>query len=266
MRGAVGLSWPRGDAPVNCRARLPAGAVWKAGFSGSIVSSPTIGPARRRVLADEVADAIREAIFSGGIDLGERLVEEDLASGLNVSRGPVREALVKLSQEGLVHLERHRGATVAGLGLDAVSEIYSLRKALERLAAEWLCRNATAEDFKRMAEVLAQFDKRARPLTRSAVASLDVAFHDAVYQAAHHERLYQAWQGLRSQIFLYLVHRGALRADFADSWLTDHEEYLEVLMRRKRASAVKVVEGHIEGTYQRVLAANRDTVGGPGGP
>lgn len=66
--------------------------------------------------------------------------------------------------------------------------------------------------------------------------------------------------------FLYLVHRGALRADFADSWLTDHEEYLEVLMRRKRASAVKVVEGHIEGTYQRVLAANRDAGGGPGGP
>ena len=78
-----------------------------------------------------------------------------------------------------------------------------------------------------------------RPLTRSAVASLDVAFHDAVYQAAHHERLYQAWLGLRSQIFLYLVHRGALRADFADSWLTDHEEYLEVLMRRKRGLGCK---------------------------
>jgi DNA-binding GntR family transcriptional regulator len=230
------------------------------------VSSPTIGPARRRVLADEVADAIREAIFAGGIDLGERLVEEDLASGLNVSRGPVREALVKLSQEGLVHLERHRGATVARLGLDAVYEIYSLRKALERLAAEWLCRNATADDFKRMAEVLGQFDKRARPLTRSAVAGLDVAFHDAVYQAAHHERLYHAWLGLRSQIFLYLVHRGALRADFADSWLTDHEEYLEVLMRRKRASAVKVVEGHIDGTYQRVLAANREAPAGPDVP
>ena len=97
-------------------------------------------------------------------------------------------------------MERHRGATVAHLGLDEVNEIYSLRTALERLAAEWLCRNATSGDFKRMAEVLGQFDKLARPLTRSAVAGLDVAFHDAVYQAAHHERLYQAWLALRSQI------------------------------------------------------------------
>ncbi len=165
---------------------------------------------------------------------------------------------MKLSQEGLVHMERHRGATVAQLGLDAVYEIYSLRTSLERLAAEWLCRNATAADFKRMAEVLSQFDKLARPLTRSAVAGLDVAFHDAIYQAAHHERLYQAWLGLRSQIFLYLVHRGALRADFAESWRQDHEDLLEVLTRRKRVLAVKIVDSHIEGTYQRVLAANRD--------
>lgn len=62
------------------------------------------------------------------------------------------------------------------------------------------------------------------------------------------------------------MHRGALRADFADTWLKDHEDYLEVLMRRKRALAVKVVEAHIEGTYQRVLAANRAAGGASDGP
>ena len=223
-----------------------------------LANSAILGPARRRVLADEVADAIRDSIFAGRIDLGQRLVEEELASTLNVSRGPVREALVRLSQEGLVHLERHRGATVAHLGLDAVDEIYSLRTALERLAAEWLCRNATEADFKRIAAVLQQFDKLPKPVTRSAVAGLDVAFHDAVFQAAHHERLYQAWSSVRSQIFLYLVHRGALRSDFATTWLQDHKDFLEVLKRRKRAQAVKIVEGHIEGTYRRVLEANRE--------
>jgi DNA-binding GntR family transcriptional regulator len=215
-----------------------------------------IGPARRRVLADEVADAIRNAIFAGRIDLGQRLVEEELASNLNVSRGPVREALVLLSQEGLVHVEHHRGATVAQLDLGGVHEIYSLRTALERLAAECLCLHATRDDFERIAGVLEQFDKLPRPLTRSSVAGLDVAFHDAVFQAAHHERLYRAWLTLRSQMFLYLVNRGALRHDFAHSWLKDHEDLLEVLARRKRGPAVKLVEAHIEGPYQRVLQAN----------
>jgi DNA-binding GntR family transcriptional regulator len=169
--------------------------------------------------------------------------------------------LVLLSQEGLVILERHRGATVAHLGLDEVHEIYSLRTALESLAAEWLCVNATEEDFQRMASVLQQFDKLPRPLTRPAVAGIDVAFHDALFQAAHHRRLYQAWRSLRSQIFLYLVHRGALRHDFSETWLEDHLEFLEVLKRRKRAQAVKMVQGHIEGTYQRVLEANREQPG-----
>lgn len=227
-----------------------------------LAHSAALGPARRRVLADEVADAIRESIFAGHIDLGQRLVEEELASSLNVSRGPVREALVRLSQEGLVHLERHRGATVAQLSPGEVDEIYSLRTALERLAAEWLCANATDADFKRMESVLAQFAKLPKPLTRSAVAALDVAFHDAVFQAAHHERLHQCWLSLRSQIFLYLVHRGALRNDFATTWLGDHQEFLEVLSRRKRGQAMKVVETHIESTYRRVLAADQEAVRG----
>jgi DNA-binding GntR family transcriptional regulator len=226
-----------------------------------VANGPIMGPARRRVLADEVADAIRDALFAGRIDLGQRLVEEELATNLGVSRGPVREALVRLSQEGLVHLERHRGATVAQLGGDGVDEIYSLRTALERLAAEWVCRNATDADFKQMSSVLQQFHKLPQPPTRAMVAGLDIAFHDAVFRAAHHERLYSAWLSLRSQIFLYLVHRGALRHDFAHSWLSDHEDFLEVLKRRKRSLAVKVVEGHIEGTYQRVLQANRDAAG-----
>ncbi len=222
------------------------------------VDGPVVGLARRRVLADEVADAIRNAIFAGQIDLGQRLVEEEMASNLNVSRGPVREALVLLAQEGLVRMERHRGATVAQLDLKGVHEIYSLRTALERLAAECICRRASAEDFGRIAAVLERFDHLPRPLTRSGVAGVDLAFHDAVFQAAHHERLYRAWLSLRSQIFLYLVHRGALHQDFGQSWLKDHEDLLEVLVRRKPGPALKLVEDHIEGPYQRVLQANRD--------
>jgi DNA-binding GntR family transcriptional regulator len=226
------------------------------------IDGPVIGPARRRVLADEVADAIRNAIFAGRIDLGQRLFEEELASSLNVSRGPVREALGLLAQEGLVNMEHHRGATVAQLDLRCVHEIYSLRTALERLAAECTCLTAGAEDFERIAAVLGQFEMLPRPLTRSAVAGLDLAFHDAVFQAAHHERLYRAWLALRSQMFLYLVNQGALREELGHSWLKDHEMILEVLARRKRGPAVKLVEAHIEGPYRRVLQANLEPSGG----
>ena len=143
---------------------------------------PAVTPAKRRVLADEVADAIREAIVTGQLDLGERLPEVGLAADLRVSRGPVREALARLSQEGLVQMERHRGATVARLGPDEVHEIYSLRKELEGLATEWFCANGTEEDFEQISLILKSFDNLPRPLVRADVARLDVAFHDSIFQ------------------------------------------------------------------------------------
>jgi DNA-binding GntR family transcriptional regulator len=75
----------------------------------------TLGPRRsslstatRRVLADEVVDAIRTAIVTGAIEAGTRLIEDELAAQLRVSRSPVREALVRLELEGLVVTERYK--------------------------------------------------------------------------------------------------------------------------------------------------------------
>jgi len=213
-----------------------------------------LASATRRVLADEVVDAIRTAIVTGEFEAGKRLIEDELASQLQVSRGPVREALARLGQEGLIVNERHRGSTVAKLSAGEVDELYSLRTALERLAVEWVCRWATEADLAEIGLVLEKLDTLPKPLTRTAVANLDVEFHDAVFRAAHHERLYRAWTALRSQISLFLLQRGALRADFSTTWRADHEEFLAALKSRKRSSAVKLVEGHIEGTYRRVLA------------
>lgn len=216
-----------------------------------------VRPARRGILADEVANSLREAIFSGQLELGQRLFEEDLAVTLKVSRGPVREALVVLSQEGLVRSEPHKGATVAEMGPEAVQEMYSLRKALDRVAAEWACQRATEYDFSCINDVLEQFKRLERPFTRPEVAALDIAFHDAVVRSAHHARLYRAWLSLRSQMFLYLVKQGMVEKDFARSWLDDHEQYLAALLQRKPRQAIAAAERHIDRPYRRAIGAMR---------
>ena len=77
------------------------------------MSEKSLGLATRRVLADVVTDDLREAIVTHELQPGSRLTEDDLAAQLGVSRGPVREALLRLEREGLIHIERHRGARVA---------------------------------------------------------------------------------------------------------------------------------------------------------
>jgi DNA-binding GntR family transcriptional regulator len=207
------------------------------------------------VLADEVADAIRTAILHGEFQPGMRLVEEDLSNQMQVSRGPVREALVRLGQEGLIVNERHRGSTVTRLSPADVGEIYSLRTALERLAAEFACRNASDEDLAEIDRVLAKFDELPEPVADTEVANLDVEFHDAVFRAAHHVRLYRSWTALRSQIALFLLQHGAFDEDSSTTWREDHKVFLGMLKCRQTASAVKEIESHVEGAYRRLLVA-----------
>ena len=104
-------------------------------------------PALKRSLSDDVTESIRAAILSGKLEPGARLREELLASSLRVSRGPVREALTKLERDGLVIVYRNRGAFVARLSYADLEEVYSLRRAIERLAVQRMLRLGDAANL-----------------------------------------------------------------------------------------------------------------------
>lgn len=219
-------------------------------------NSTSFGPASRRVLADDVTDQLRDAIVTGALAPDARLREDDLAVQMQVSRGPVREAFVKLEREGLVVIERYRGARVAKLYRGDIEQIFSLRKALEMLAAEWACKNATEDD---LAALTAAIDRYAAAVaeerTPELIAEVDIAFHDALIAAAHHERLLRAWENLRSQIFSFLVTRMALRKDYDGEWETDHRQIMELVRQGDSEAAVARIQGHISASYTRVVAA-----------
>jgi DNA-binding GntR family transcriptional regulator len=213
----------------------------------------SLRPRQRRVLVDDVTDAIREAILSGKLAAGMRLIEDDLAAQLNVSRGPIRQAIFRLQQEGLVVHETHRGATVATVSREDIAEIYSLRTGLERMAVEEACRKASPADLGPMEAILVLFRSIPRTdITRKRVAELDMEFHDALFRAAHHQRLYRMWQTLRSQVMVFLLLRDALPDDYLDSWHRDHKQILDLVRARDVAGAVAASEQHIGGAYERL--------------
>lgn len=216
--------------------------------------TPALTPTVKRSLAEDVTDRIRDAILYGSFQPGDALREEQLAASLDVSRGPVREALVQLEREGLVVVRRHRGATVARLTYADAEEVYSLRAAIERLAVQRAVRNATEEDFAAMAEVIEAFRLAFESTpTEKQIAELDMRFHDLIYQAARHQRLYDCWTNLRSQVFLFLLSRNVANPDFREISVQSHQELLDVLRTRDLASAEHEIENHMLGAYQRVM-------------
>src|SRR5204862_6772887 len=98
-------------------------------------------------LAASIRSRLRQAILQGDYAPGAHLREVEIAARHQVSRGPVREALLQLEQEGLVLLRRNRGAIVARLSRTDLEEVYSLRLALERLAVVSAVRHGTEADF-----------------------------------------------------------------------------------------------------------------------
>jgi len=82
------------------------------------------------------------------------------------------------------------------------------------------------------------------------IAALDVDFHDAIFQASHHERVCRAWAGLRSQVYLYLVQLGARDEEFTTGWQDRHARLLRVLRTRKTIAAVKAIGAHTTGIYE----------------
>lgn len=220
-------------------------------------SSLGLGIATRRVLADVVTDDLRDAIIAHELEPGRRLAEDDLANQMGVSRGPVREALARLEREGLVVIERHKGARIASWGRADVEEIFSLRLVLEQLAIEWACKNATAADVSALESVVKEFRKLSdKQRTIKAVSKLDLEFHTAIFDAAHHDRLSRAWEILRSQIHSFLIYTWTrdelINKTLMDSWDKDHHVFVEIIKKRDIEKGLKEIKAHVERGLTRV--------------
>src|SRR6195256_2884675 len=138
---------------------------------------------RTRSRADFVYESLRNAISDGRIAGGERVREEEVARNLGVSRTPVREALQRLQQRGLLVLGAGRGLVVAHLSQQEVVELYAMREILEGSAARFAAKHATAAEI----AILYQLQEQLRAAEGDAMlhVSLNRRFHQAIYEAAH---------------------------------------------------------------------------------
>lgn len=211
-------------------------------------------PSQKTNLAEEIVGRLREAIVNGQLQPGERLREDELAETLGVSRGPIREALVELEREGLVVGSRNRSKSVARLSREDAQEIYTLRLAIERLAIQLAARNARPEHLTEMQAIINEMASFAsQGVTEQEAAKLDVSFHDVIYRAAQHKRVYQVWKDIRPQIYIFLLSRNVANTDFLSDAARSHQALLNVIQQRDAAQAVTAIEQHLLVAYDRVF-------------
>jgi len=220
---------------------------------GNVLSKAFIAPIGRS-LASEVVSRLTAAILEGQLGPGERLREEVLADALGVSRGPIREAFTQLERQGLVVIHRNRGAYVARLSREDVDEVYSLRLAIERLAIQRAAQFATAVQLGEMQAIIgtmAAYDTRG--ITEQEAARHDIDFHEVIYRASRHQRLYECWTSLRPQIHIMLLSRNVANADFRPYAASGHQGLLDAIRNQDQALASTLIEDHLRIAYDRVI-------------
>jgi len=192
---------------------------------------------------DLVYDALRDAIWEGRIGRGERVREEEVARSLGVSRTPVREALQRLQQRGLLVNRVGRGLVVAELGKREVIELYAMREILEGSAARFAAQHATAPEIDMLYRL--QRELAEAPDDALLLVKLNRSFHQAIYDAAHNQYLTQTLGGLHDAMALFnaATFRAPSQRRTSD---TEHRRIVAAIERHDPDQAEALARAHIQ--------------------
>lgn len=208
----------------------------------------------QRTLSDYVADQLRQAILAEQFLPAQRLVEQEIAESMQTSRGPVRDALKILENEGLVVRQSHRGAFVAELNPEDFIEIYTLREALETLALRFAIKRATLKEIEQLEELVASMSQMAQQDYNQVDATdLDLEFHHTLCVISGHKRVISAWESLSGQTrIVVLKHRLSNPEDLRVRSVVWHERIVEALRERNAEKAVSEMHIHMAASMEWV--------------
>jgi DNA-binding GntR family transcriptional regulator len=209
--------------------------------------APQFRPLRR-----DAYEALREAILLGHLRAGERVVEAEIARQMGISRGPIREAVRQLEQDGLVEYQPRRGVVVATLSRDTVRDAYGVRAELDGFAARLAVANLTDHHIARMTEIIDTMRRHADADDAEGLLHADVAFHQHIYTVAGNRVLLRLWTSLGPQawtLFSGAQLRGYSLIDLADL----HPPIVDALRTGDAVLAERAAKEHTQHIARGVL-------------
>lgn len=199
-----------------------------------------------------VFNTLKEKIISGEYKPGQRLVANDLAKALHVSRMPIREALARLASSGLVELIPHKGAIVNELTLEDYDEIFHLRAVLEGLASRLACPHITDEDILEMEDINQEINEMIGENGDHVFQSVNRKFHSILWEKSNSKRLKTLCSNLYDESSQYRnmsIHLpGRLEGIVAE-----HSSIISALQEKTPEEVEKIVIQHYENTLSWLL-------------
>ncbi|WP_169747858.1 GntR family transcriptional regulator [Pseudonocardia acaciae] len=205
----------------------------------------------RGFLGDTAVVELRRLIATGALAPGERIVERDLASRLGVSRGPIRDAIKTLHHEGLVEVRPFAGACVATIDRDEIDEIVALRRQVEYFSIAGATLRATGQDIAGLRQLARKMGPAFAAGRVDELLDLDLGFHLAICDAAHHGTLAAAMRMLYPRLSI-LFYPQMLRSHTPETFEQSHHDLVDAIEGGEVDASLGAIDEHIDSFYSDV--------------
>jgi DNA-binding GntR family transcriptional regulator len=216
----------------------------------------------RRKVTDWVYEELKSAIVDLRLAPGDPLREATLADQLGVSKTPIREALTRLEQEGLVETTSFKGAVVTGYSRQDLLEIYELRELLENAAARTAAESMADADRDRLDRICRESRKLKKNHDAAGLAALISAFDDVLFEQVRNSRIRALIENLRA----HLTRIGHLTAEIPgriEASVDEHEKIVQAIAARDPELAERQMREHIRSVRDDQLRALGGAAGAP---
>ncbi|WP_158807975.1 GntR family transcriptional regulator [Beijerinckia sp. L45] len=201
------------------------------------------------LLRDDIYGSVRSDILACRLAPGEEMREQDLAAKYNVSRAPIRDALLRLEREHLVTVNARQGSRVNPISLSDANEIFQMRSVLEPACASAAAENAGL-DILQSLDIYRTFE------AGSEFIAYNRAFHAAIAEASGNRRMARTTTELLDQSErLVRVSLAGIKGRDPAQLVAEHNALIDAIQSRNARGAVRIARDHVSKAQRRVLSA-----------
>ena len=207
----------------------------------------------RGVSASKRVEAhLRHAIHAGKLRPRQRIIEEDLAQELKVSRGPVREALLRLERDGLVVTTSRRGTFIRDISLTEIDVIFRMRAKLEGLCVRYMRESSSNDSAALLGRALKKLKTAAAKNNEDQFFNADMELHRTIWKASNQPLLYRTLNLLMNP-YIFIIARAYSSRIPLEHRRDNHEQYVRMCLKTPLDKIEIEVERYFNGLYARTF-------------
>ena len=205
---------------------------------------------REASTSQKVETFIRNAIYQGRLKPRERLIEDDIARQLGCSRGPVREAVLRLERDGMIRITPRRGTFIRDISPGEVEVAYSMRGKLEGLCVRFMREDFTAEKKALLMKELAAMKAASSAKDDERFLQTDMRLHRTIWKLSGRQQLYRTLNFVMNPLFFMVARAYSTKLNPVDEAYRNHEHYVETILDVSIARVEREVERYFLNLYK----------------